>query len=336
MRKIKLWRIVLKLINNVQIITGDEDFLINEYISSYTKKLNIATLNLNYIYYKENEIEFIKVIENAQQIPFMDKYRLIIYQSEDFLRNLDLISEKELNSFFEYLDNPIETTFLLIITDKIDKRLKLYKKLNKKIKFIDFSSLDRINFSNFVDIETKKYSVVFSKTIKDYFINKSKYLEKDSNVSLFDIHNQIKKLASLKDKNITIDVLNDIMDNQEEKNFFKLIDYVFDKNYKKSIELLYSLNRNQISLVLIYSQLINNIFTILKIKILELNSCSSIPKMLSIHPYIYKKNRIQSKNFSIDKLIKLYKFAMDFEYKLKTGKIDELIALEILISKITN
>lgn len=324
----------MKPSNNIQILYGEEDFLINKHIETYKGQLNKQTLDLNFMKYKEDDIEIPELIEKTIQVPFMDKFRITIYYCEDFFKLLSLLNEKEMKMFMDYIDNPLDSAFLIIVTKKIDKRLKNYNNIKNKIKIQNYSALDKIKFNKFLDIEFKNNDLIISKNLKNYYIEKTQYLEKDTNITLYDVFNQIKKLSSLKDKNISIDVIDNIIEESKEGNLFRFIDTIFSFNYESTIIKLKNLDEKILPVNLILSQIINRLGLLIKILTLKTKTNDEISEIISIHPYSVKKNREQVNYFDIKTLLKLYFDACNIEYLFKTSKINDKIALEIIISKI--
>lgn len=59
-----------------------------------------------------------------------------------------------------------------------------------------------------------------------------------------------------------------------------------------------------------------------------------IARELNLHPYVVSKALFQSKNFSIEKLKKLYEDLISTEIKLKTSNADPNLLLDLFIARV--
>lgn len=68
----------------------------------------------------------------------------------------------------------------------------------------------------------------------------------------------------------------------------------------------------------------------------EGGNASSIASELNIHPFVGKKLNEQARGFkSIDQLETIYHHLLDTDYKVKTGQVDILVALDLLVAGLT-
>ena len=56
---------------------------------------------------------------------------------------------------------------------------------------------------------------------------------------------------------------------------------------------------------------------------------------LGIHPYPAEKVARQSRSFSLSRLETIYRTVQDYDLRIKTGRIEALLALELLVSGLT-
>ena len=60
-----------------------------------------------------------------------------------------------------------------------------------------------------------------------------------------------------------------------------------------------------------------------------------LPATLGIHPYPAEKVARQSRSFSLPQLEAIYRAVQDYDVRIKTGRIEALLALELLVASLT-
>ena len=53
-----------------------------------------------------------------------------------------------------------------------------------------------------------------------------------------------------------------------------------------------------------------------------------------LHPYLIKKSSQQARKFTLPELKKIYRKLFEVDYKIKTGKIEPQLGLDLLITEI--
>ncbi len=91
--------------------------------------------NLQVFYGDEIKNNLGELIDTARSFPFMADNRLII------LRRTDDISAAGLEGLIPYLEDPLETTCLIFVSQKPDFRKRFYKKIKEKGRAVPFKDL---------------------------------------------------------------------------------------------------------------------------------------------------------------------------------------------------
>lgn len=107
----------------VYLLTGDETFLLR----SYKKRLKYAIIgedDMNYSYYEGKDTDVNSVIDNAQTLPFFSERKLIIVENSGWCKSGG-------TDMADYLSQPDDFTYFVFIETEVDKRNKLYKKINE-------------------------------------------------------------------------------------------------------------------------------------------------------------------------------------------------------------
>ncbi|MBN2828682.1 MAG: DNA polymerase III subunit delta, partial [Candidatus Cloacimonetes bacterium] len=106
----------------VYLILGDESYLKERILSSLTKRfLAVEGREFDFVTLYGDEVSGSEIVENADSMPFISDYRIVI------VRDFDLLKQSDQDTVLPYLTNPSETTILIVVAEKLDARTKLYK-----------------------------------------------------------------------------------------------------------------------------------------------------------------------------------------------------------------
>lgn len=88
-------------------------------------------------------------------------------------------------------------------------------------------------------------------------------------------------------------------------------------------------------LIRLMSTLSNQIKHILATKLLldEGYSPKMVAAKIGIHPYTASKCAAQSKNYTIKRLRELLNLFLEMDYRIKSGKINDRVAMELLLTE---
>jgi DNA polymerase-3 subunit delta len=111
---------------NLALIFGDEIFLLNEALKLIKKQVvDSSLLDFNYDQFFAGMDSASKVRDAVEQLPMMSNRRLVIY------RDVEKLKDKDLEVLNPILDNPIESTCLILVSETVDKRKKIFKSCEK-------------------------------------------------------------------------------------------------------------------------------------------------------------------------------------------------------------
>jgi DNA polymerase-3 subunit delta len=116
---------------------GPEDFRLEKVLSSIREQAlpeSARDFNLR-VFDGEGGINPGNVLDTARSLPFLSARRLII------LRRMEKVAASDLEAMIPYLENPVDTTCLILVAVKPDFRLKFFKKVRKAACTVHFKEL---------------------------------------------------------------------------------------------------------------------------------------------------------------------------------------------------
>ena len=110
----------------IYLLHGQEAFLKDQILDRLTSLVPEGMRDFNLQVLLADDTSPASALEQAQTMPFMSPPRVII------LKGIERYSADELSLFHKYLEQPNETTCLVLVTEKPDFRLKFYKMIRDK------------------------------------------------------------------------------------------------------------------------------------------------------------------------------------------------------------
>lgn len=141
---------------------------------------------------------------------------------------------------------------------------------------------------------------------------------------LWRMENEIGKLVNYS-KEIKEGDVKEMVRPDYETNIFDTIDAIAVRDKKKAVELLKEHLEKGDSVLYLLAMIASQIRNIISAK------SGSVAGM---HPFVQRKALYQAKNFSMEDLKRIYSRITDLDFEIKVGKMDQDIALDVLISEI--
>lgn len=108
------------------LVMGEETFLIQEALHLLKhKSVDAATIDFNCDVFDASETDAAMVKDAAEMLPMMSARRFVAF------RGVDELKDKEWEALYPLLDNPVDSTTLVLTCESLDKRKKPFKKLNE-------------------------------------------------------------------------------------------------------------------------------------------------------------------------------------------------------------
>ena len=325
-----------KDISGVYLFDSEEEFLTDSIIEEAKNQVSIP--DFNFIDLKGGEDY--EVIKNSiETLPVMEDKKIII------LRNIDL-SKGGLKNYKDLtdhltadIDNFPEYASLFIISDNPPFKGKFYKKLAKMDSVVKIARLDKNELKSFIGKKFTRANKKIKKSLIDDIINRFSYLNKDSEIKLYDVSNTIDKIiANSTDEIVTAEDVKTQLNEILNLNIFNLTDALSSKDGKRAIKVYETMRKSGEDLFMIYHMIIRQIRILTCVKSLldGYYNDSFIMKTAKIGAYELRKSKNFVNNFTIDELIDVNDRLLDMEIRQKSQDFDmrdELIKLIAFIGK---
>lgn len=329
-------------VSNLYLFFGREKYLINKGMEivkdRYFTNANDESFNYNFYDGIKDDIDI--VLNSCETLPFVGEKRIVIVKSKEaFSGNKNAMGKDDEEKLIKYISNVPETTCLIFIAgEKIDKRKKLVKEIKSNGKILEFDKLDRTSLLKWIQKILKSNNKGISRTALEGLVDSLGYLDRESSSTLYDVENEVKKLCNYAANKEMIELsdIEKIMTKPLENNIFLLVDSVADKNSNLALKMFNQMliggepEGRILHMVVRQFKILNRV----KIMIDRGYTASAIAPKISLPQYIAKKYVKQSNGFSSKDILNILNLAADSERKIKTGKIQSKLAIEMLITEL--
>jgi DNA polymerase-3 subunit delta len=122
-----------------------------------------------------------------------------------------------------------------------------------------------------------------------------------------------------------------------EVNIFDLVDCVGRRETDRALQLLHHMLDDQEAPLYLLTMLARQIRILIQVSELRSQGLKQqeIVSQLGLHPFVVKKTLAQASNFSMDQLLEAHRRLVETDWSIKTGNIDDELALDMLVVNLT-
>lgn len=319
----------------VYLVLGQERYFIEEIREKLFKNtLDEESRDLNFISFDMEEDTINDAIYEASSLPFFGEKKLVFIENPYFLtgKRVKNAPNHQLEELENYLEAPVDFTVLVLFApyEKLDRRKKLTKLIEKNAQIIDVSEVKTANASRYIQDITRAEGYHFTKEAFQLFIERT-----DSKLSAM-VHELDKLFLFHKDsKKITKESVIQLIPRTFEQNVFELNHLVLTSQVDASIRLYQDLLIQKEEPIKIVALLISQFRRLLQVKILKRQGYQQgeIAKILKSHPYPVKLALQSVQKYEQNLLSEALNYLIDADFKMKTGQINHELQIELFIMK---
>lgn len=307
----------------VYLLYGEEAYLKKQYKDKLVKAMLPEGDTVNYAYYEGKGISVNEVIDLAETMPFFAERRLIVIENSGFFKNAT-------PDLADYVKAMPDTASFLFVETEMDKRGKLYKAVKDKGRAVDMERQDERTLTLWIAGIVKREG----KQIKESTV---KYLVGKTGTDMENLEKEMEKLISYtlgRDEITPVDV-DAVCTTQVTNKIFDMVEAVALKQQRKALNYYYDLLALKEPPMRILYLLSRQFKLLLEVKaLLGLGrDKSQIAKKAGLHPFVAGKYIQQCKSFTKTELKSIMEYAADTEEMVKTGRLNDVMSVELFIVK---
>lgn len=279
--------------------------LINDFIDTYS---DIALERLD-----GQEASFERMQESIQSLPFLASRKMVVLRTPG-------VNKQFAEHIAEILDDIPETTELIIVEPKLDKRSSYYKQLKKITSFQEYNELDREALISWLLLLVKERNGSMSRADAAYAIERI-----GLNQQL--LSQEIEKLLlfNLKISRETIDSLTDA---SPQSTIFELLEAAFNGDSALALSLYSEQRHLKVEPQQIIAMLAWQLHIIAMLKVAGDRSPQTIASEAKLNPFVVRKSATVARSLKLPELKRLITNLLAIDARLKRESVDADEALQ--------
>lgn len=306
---------------NMYLLYGEESYLKRLYKNKLKTSLLSTDDTMNYGYYEGKGINPNEIIDLAETMPFFAEKRVIIIENSGFFK-------EKCDSLADYLDNPSVSTCFVFIENEVDKRGRLFKKVKDKGRAVELNCQDENSLTRWILGILNKEGKKITQNAMQLFLSKT-------GAEMENIQKEMEKLVCYVGErdNISLEDVEEICTTRVTNNIFDMVSAVADKQQKRALDLYYdllALKEPPMRILFLITRQFNLLLQVKDLKRIGFNS-NDIAKKIGLPSFVINKYMAQATKFTIQWLKESLNLCADSEEAVKTGRINDVMSLELLI-----
>lgn len=330
-------------IKPVYLIYGSETYLIDKGWENLKDAVVTSFPELNYTQLEGEKLEASELLAACETFPFGSEKRLVVVRDLWIFKGKSGDESEESAAagdaqqpFIDVVSNISDTTCLLLVCyGGIGKKKKLLNELKKRGAVYEFEKIDRDELAQWIRKGLGKSGKSIGGRELDFFINSTGYLDKNGNKTMYDVENEIKKLISFTGNasEVLMQHIEAVVPRNIENDIFKLINACSERDVDRSLRVYGDLlleGESSIGILALITRQIKNMLEVSELHGKRYDA-RSIADKLKLHEYTVKLCIKYSASIKRQVLQSAFRRCLDTEYNIKSGRMNDRLALEMLL-----
>lgn len=305
----------------IYLLYGEESYLKNNYKNQLKTAITQGdTMNFNLFAGKGIDVK--EVISLADTIPFFGDRRMILIEDSGFFKHA-------VDELVSYLSGLPDTTYLVFVESEVDKRSKMFK----KVKELGYAAeMGRQDFSQLA----KWSGTILTREGKKITGHTMERLLGMVGDDMENIRMELEKLISytLGREIITDEDVDAVCTVRITNKIFDMVTAIVNRKTKKAMDLyedLLALKEPPMRILFLIGRQFNQILQVKELMGKGMEK-GGIASKLKIPPFAAGKLMPQARSFQRDQIISYVNLCVDMEESVKTGKLGDRLAVELLLT----
>lgn len=306
---------------HVYLLYGEESYLIRRYCSRLREAMTVPGDTMNVTRFEGKAADPKAMIDLAETMPFFAERRVI------FVENSGLF-KRSADDLAAYMAQIPDTAYFIFTETEVDRRGKLYKQVKKHGRAVEFSRQKEDVLMQWILSRLNKEGKKITRPVMEEFLTRT-----GSDMEL--IEQELEKLLSytLEKDVIEASDVEAVCSGQVNGRIFEMVDAIAGKNKKHALDLYYDLlTLKEPSMRILF--LMTRQFQIL----MQLKEMSAqgfdykyMASRVGVPEFAVRKNMGQARKFTLDQLQAAVRDGVQAEEDIKTGRMSDRLAVELLL-----
>lgn len=313
--------IKLGQLKKVYLLYGPERYLIRQYRDKLKKTIVDPDDTMNFSAFEGDDINVKEIIDLAETMPFFAERRLILIEDSKLFK-------KGGDELGEYLAGLPEASYFVFVEEEVDKRSRLFKAVTKNGSAVEFVTQTDETLMKWVGGRIGKEGKNITREAYQRFIAKT-------GTDMENIEKELEKLICYcldKDVIESQDV-EAITTEQISNKVFEMVDAIAGHKQKLAMDLYYDLLALKEAPMRILYLITRQFQILLIVKVMSNQGFGNkdIAAKAGCPEWAVRKYQSQAKAFSVEQIKKALADGVSYEESVKTGYMNDRMAVELFI-----
>ena len=308
----------------IYLLYGEERYLRRQYRDRLKGALCQEGDTMNVHFYEGKDVNVGEVIDLAETLPFFADRRVI------FIENSGLFKSGG-ERMAEYLASLNETSFFVFVESEVDKRSKIYKTVQANGSVVEFAAQDENTLKRWIGGALKKEGKQITERTVELFLQKT-------GTDMDNIYMELEKLICYcMDKDVVeASDVEAVCTNRITNHIFDMINAIADRQVQVALKLYYdllALKEPPMRILFLIARQCNMLLQVKEMKAKGFDN-KAMGSKIGLPPFVVGKYVTQAGKFGTTDLREAVKKCVEAEEAVKTGQLNDVMSVEILIMSV--
>ncbi len=308
----------------IYLLYGEERYLRRQYRDRLKGALCQEGDTMNVHFCEGKDVNVGEVIDLAETLPFFAERRVIFVENSGLFKSG---GEK----MAEYLSAPNETTFFVFTESEVDKRSKLYKTVQSAGCVVEFAVQDENTLKRWIAGVLKKEGKRIAESTVNLFLQKT-------GTDMDNIYMELEKLICYCMERDVVEAsdVEAVCTNRISNHIFDMINAIADRQLQNALKLYYellALKEPPMRILFLIARQCNMLLQVKEMKAKGFDNKAMASK-ISLPTFVVGKYVTQAGRFRTADLREAVKKCVEAEEAVKTGRMNDVMSVEILIMSV--
>lgn len=327
-------------INKINLMYGKEQYLVKWAVETIAGRyVNPASKAMDYVILDDEEATVDAVMEAAETFSMFSEKRVI------WVRNFRPLSsdsargygKSDLERLASYLEGSNDGAVLIFSGEDVKAKTIVTTALKKFGTVYDFDTLDRADLTSFAAKRFRSAGVEISQGGMRALIESTGYYNRDSDYRLYNFENDISKIISHSDGvRVTEDDVMSCVSGDADTFVFDMLDGISSGQKDRAFSIMHNILGNGGEVFSLIGAIVSQFELMLSVRQMRDDGMNTaqITKTLGASEYRIKKLMPYVNRYSQYKLKQILSSAYETDRNIKTGLLDQQLALEMFAAGI--
>ena len=303
------------------LLYGEEAYLKKQYKDKLRAALWQEGDTMNAAFYQGKNTNPKELIDLAETMPFFADHRLILVEDSGFFKS-------GADDLAEYMEHVPDTTTFVFVETEVDKRSRMYKALKNHGRIVEFAAQNQELLTRWMLGRLKRENKNITKAAMQEFFDRV-------GTDMGTLDREMEKLICYcMDRDvIELPDVEAVCPQAVTNRVFDMVSAIVECRRKDALEMYYdllALKEPPLRILFLITRQYNILMQLKDLRRKGMNN-SAMAKAAGIPPFAVSKSLGQASRLSIDSIKKILAYSVEMEEAVKTGQMNEQIAVELVI-----